>query len=176
MADMTGYIIRIDRDRKLVMEIGGMSVAISGVHAERFEEVEPAKTTVDSDVFYKRNLHEQQVLIDRYFHPVKTTKEVYAQADNIEYLRKYVLDEMAHNRMKIHEAWRTLQFVIEEIGYYYAPIADHENTLCAPIFCMGAKVLQELERLVDTPNLDESTRIRFQSDYQQLLTSFSYLF
>lgn len=176
MADMTGYIIRIDRDRKLVMEIGGMSVAISGVHAERFEEVEPAKTTVDSDVFYKRNLHEQQVLIDRYFHPVKTTKEVYAQADNIEYLRKYVLDEMAHNRMKIHEAWRTLQFVIEEIGYYYAPIADHENTLCAPIFSMGAKVLQELERLVDTPNLDESTRIRFQSDYQQLLTSFSYLF
>ena len=57
-----------------------------------------------------------------------------------------------------------------------APIADHENTLCAPIFSMGAKVLQELERLVDTPNLDESTRIRFQSDYQQLLTSFSYLF
>ena len=59
---------------------------------------------------------------------------------------------------------------------FTVPIADHENTLCAPIFSMGAKVLQELERLVDTPNLDESTRIRFQSDYQQLLTSFSYLF
>ena len=176
MADMTGYIIRIDRDRKLVMEIGGMSVAISGVHAERFEEVEPAKTAVDSDTFYKRNLHEQQVLIDRYFHPVKTTKEVYAQADNIEYLRKYVLGEMAHGRMKIHEAWRTLQFVIEEIGYYYAPFADQKNTLCAPIFSMGAKVLQELERLIDTPDVDDTTRIRFQSDYQQLFTSFSYLF
>lgn len=176
MADMTGYIIRIDRDRKLVMEIGGMSVAISGVHAERFEEVEPSATAVDSDTFYQRNLHEQQVLIDRYFHPVKTVKDVPAQAENIEYLRKYVLDEMAHDRMQIHEAWRTLQFVIEEIGYYYATFADHDNSICTPIFNMGAKVLQELERLVNSPNLDDSIRIRFQSDYQQLLTSFSYLF
>ena len=171
-----GYIIRIDRDRKLVMEIGGMSVAISGVHAERFEEVEPSATAVDSDTFYQRNLHEQQVLIDRYFHPVKTAKDVPAQAENIEYLRKYVLDEMAHGRMQIHEAWRTLQFVIEEIGYYYATFADHANSICTPIFNMGAKVLQELERLVNSPNLDDSTHVRFQSDYQQLLTSFSYMF
>ena len=83
---------------------------------------------------------------------------------------------MAHDRMQIHEAWRTLQFVIEEIGYYYATFADHDNSICTPIFNMGAKVLQELERLVNSPNLDDSTRIRFQSDYQQLLTSFSYLF
>ena len=39
MAGLEGYIIRIDRDRRLVMDIGGMSVAISGVHAEHFEEV-----------------------------------------------------------------------------------------------------------------------------------------
>lgn len=40
MAGLEGYIIRIDRDRRLVMDVGGLSVAISGIHAEHFEEVE----------------------------------------------------------------------------------------------------------------------------------------
>ena len=34
-----GYIVRIDRDRQLVMEFGGYAVAIRGVHKEDFEEV-----------------------------------------------------------------------------------------------------------------------------------------
>lgn len=42
LAGLEGYIIRIDRDRRLVMDVGGMSVAISGVHAQHFEEVAPA--------------------------------------------------------------------------------------------------------------------------------------
>ncbi|MGM9705667.1 MAG: hypothetical protein ACI3YB_06735 [Prevotella sp.] len=39
-AGLEGYVIRIDRDRRLVMNVGGMSVAISGVHCETFEVVE----------------------------------------------------------------------------------------------------------------------------------------
>lgn len=35
-----GYLIRIDRDRKLVMELGNMTIAISNVHREEFEEAE----------------------------------------------------------------------------------------------------------------------------------------
>lgn len=38
-AGLEGYVIRIARDRKLVMDVGGMAVALSGIHAERFEEV-----------------------------------------------------------------------------------------------------------------------------------------
>ena len=38
-AGLEGYVIRIDRDRRLVMDVGGMSVAISGVHCETFEVV-----------------------------------------------------------------------------------------------------------------------------------------
>jgi hypothetical protein len=34
-----GYLIRINRDRKLVIEIGDMVVAIGGIHKEQFEEV-----------------------------------------------------------------------------------------------------------------------------------------
>lgn len=39
-AGIEGYVIRIDRDRHLVMDVGGMSVAISGIHCEKFEVVE----------------------------------------------------------------------------------------------------------------------------------------
>ena len=35
-----GYIVRIDRDRQLVMDIGGYAVAIRGVHNEDFEVAE----------------------------------------------------------------------------------------------------------------------------------------
>ena len=34
-----GYVIRINRDRRLVMAIGDMTVAISGIHKENFENV-----------------------------------------------------------------------------------------------------------------------------------------
>ena len=39
LAGIEGYVVRIDRDRRLVMDVGGMSVAISGVHCEKFEVV-----------------------------------------------------------------------------------------------------------------------------------------
>lgn len=39
LAGLEGYVIRIDRDRRLVMDVGGMSVAISGIHCEKFEVV-----------------------------------------------------------------------------------------------------------------------------------------
>ena len=123
LAGLEGYVIRIDRDRRLVMDVGGMSVAISGVHVEHFEEVEPDCTsTTDTNPFYQRNLQEREALIDRYFHPVKTANEVAVQAENIDYLREYVLAELAQKRMDINKAWSTYIFIIKEIGYYYAPI------------------------------------------------------
>ena len=119
MAGLEGYIIRIDRDRRLVMDVGGLSVAISGIHAEHFEEVEQDKSHLaNEEIFYKRNLQERQVLIDRYFHPVKDDKEVALQAENIDYLRKYALDEVAHNRITLNDTWNIYSFIIEEIGYY----------------------------------------------------------
>lgn len=39
MAGMEGYIVRIDRDRRLVMQIGTFVVAINGIYSESFEPV-----------------------------------------------------------------------------------------------------------------------------------------
>ena len=38
-AGRTGYIVRIKRDRQLVMQLGNLVVSISGVHNETFEEI-----------------------------------------------------------------------------------------------------------------------------------------
>ena len=39
LAGFEGYIVRIDRDRRLVMNIGDLTVAIANIHCETFEEV-----------------------------------------------------------------------------------------------------------------------------------------
>ena len=40
MAGQEGYVVRILRDRQLVMDLGGYAVAISNVHKEDFEIAE----------------------------------------------------------------------------------------------------------------------------------------
>lgn len=47
LAGLQGYIIRIDRDRKLVIGVGYMTVAIGGVHKENFEKVEEVARAVN---------------------------------------------------------------------------------------------------------------------------------
>ena len=177
MAGLEGYIIRIDRDRRLVMDIGGMSVAISGVHAEHFEEVEQSKTSITHEnIFYQRNLQERQVLIDRYFHPVKDDKEVALQAENIDYLRKYALGEAEHNRITINDTWNIYSFIIEEIGYYYSPFIEQFKEHLDPIMCEGGKVLQEMEQIIHSPHISSNEKIRYENDYQRILSQYEYLF
>ena len=177
MAGLEGYIIRIDRDRRLVMDIGGMSVAISGVHAEHFEEVEQSKTAITHEnIFYQRNLQERQVLIDRYFHPVKDDKEVALQAENIDYLRKYALDEVAHNRITFNDTWNIYSFIIEEIGYYYSPFIEQFKEHLDPIMREGGKVLQEMEQIIKSPHIYPNDKTRYENDYQRIFSQYDYLF
>ena len=177
MAGLEGYIIRIDRDRRLVMDIGGMSVAISGVHAEHFEEVEQSKTSITHEnIFYQRNLQERQVLIDRYFHPVKDDKEVALQAENIDYLRKYALDEVAHNRISFNDTWKIYSFIIEEIGYYYSPFIEQFKEHLDPIMREGGKVLQEMEQIIKSPHISPNDKTRYENDYQRIFSQYDYLF
>lgn len=47
LAGLQGYIIRIDRDRKLVIGVGDMTVTIGGVHKENIEKVEEVARAVN---------------------------------------------------------------------------------------------------------------------------------
>lgn len=177
LAGLEGYVIRIDRDRRLVMDVGGLSVAISGVHAEHFEEVEQDNPCLaNEEIFYKRNLQERQVLIDRYFHPVKGDKDVALQAENIDYLRKYALDEAAHNRITLNDTWNIYSFIIEEIGYYYSPFIEQFKEPLAPIMREGGKILQEMEQIIKRPHISSHDKIRYENDHQRLLSQYAYLF
>ena len=177
LAGLEGYVIRIDRDRRLVMDVGGISVAIAGVHAEKFEEVDPYQDMLKYEhIFYQRNLHERQALIDRYFHPVKTAQEVKVQAENIDYLRTYILGEMAADRMNIYEVWSTFSFIIEEIGYYYAPFVEQFKDELDPIMQQGGKVMLEMEHIIASPRIDGDTKCRYETEHAELMAKYEYLF
>ena len=178
-AGLEGYVIRIARDRKLVMDIGGMAVAISGVHAERFEEVNKNEEDKTSrETFYKRNLHERNAFIDCYFHRVKTTQEVAAQAENIDILRLQTLTDVRDKKLDVKDAYDTFYFMIEEIGYYYAPfVVQLKNTL-SPIFDAGKAVMTEIDHVIDYYRKSKKQDIchRLEAEYEALRTNYGYLF
>ena len=177
-AQLEGYVIRIARDRRLVIDVGGMAVAISGVHAERFEEVHKNEADKkERELFYKRNLHERNAFIDRYFHRVKTAQEVDAQVKNIEMLRLQTLADVRDKKLDLKDAFATLYFMIEEIGYYYAPFIDYFKDELTPIFNAGRTVMQEMEKIIAIyQNSDMQLHNRYATEYEELHTHYGYLF
>lgn len=177
-AGLEGYVIRIARDRKLVMDVGGMAVALSGVHAERFEEVNKNEADKkERELFYKRNLHERNAFIDRYFHQVKTAQEVSAQVENIEILRLQTLADVRDKKLDMKDAYDTFYFMIEEIGYYYAPFIDYFKDELRPIFEAGRTVKEEIEKAIKTfKDSDKELHNRCETEFEALQNDYGYLF
>lgn len=177
-AGLEGYVIRIARDRKLVMDVGGMAVALSGVHAERFEEVNKNEADKkERELFYKRNLHERNAFIDRYFHQVKTAQEVSAQVENIEILRLQTLADIRDKKLDMKDAYDTFYFMIEEIGYYYAPFIDYFKDELSPIFKAGRTVKEEIEKAIKIfKDSDKELHNRCETEFEALQNNYGYLF
>lgn len=177
-AGLEGYVIRIARDRKLVMDVGGMAVALSGVHAERFEEVNKNEADKkERELFYKRNLHERHAFIDRYFHRVKNLQEVAAQVENIEILRLQTLVDVRNKKLDLKDAFDTFCFMIEEIGYYYAPFIDSFHNELNPIFEAGRTVIEEIEKTIKIfKNSDVELHNRCETEFEALQNHYGYLF
>ena len=177
-AGLEGYVIRIARDRKLVMDVGGMAVALSGVHAERFEEVNKNEADKkERELFYKRNLHERNAFIDRYFHQVKTAQEVSAQVENIEILRLQTLADVRDKKLDLKDAYDTFYFMIEEIGYYYAPFIDYFKDELKPIFEAGRTVKEEIEKAIKIfKDNDKELHNRCETEFEALQNNYGYLF
>ena len=178
-AGLEGYVIRIARDRKLVMDVGGMAIALSGIHAERFEEVNKneADNKKERKLFYKRNLHERNAFIDRYFHRVKTAQEVSAQVENIEILRLQTLADVRDKKLDLKDAYDTFYFMIEEIGYYYAPFIGHFNDELRPIFEAGRTVKEEIEKAIMIfKESDKELHNRCETEFEALQNNYGYLF
>lgn len=176
-AGMEGYVIRIARDRRIVIDVGGIGVAIGGIHAERFEEVgKNEKTKQDRAIFHKRNLHERNAFIDRYFHKVTMVQEVAEQAESIEMLRLQTIADKENGALEVKDAYETLCFMIEEIGYYYAPFVDTFKNELNPIFDAGRKVLHDISAIITSTPHDSDLRQRREVEYEELNTNYGYLF
>lgn len=177
-AGLEGYVIRIARDRKLVMDVGGMAVALSGIHAERFEEVNKNEADKkERELFHKRNLQERNAFIDRYFHRVKTAQEVSAQVENIEILRLQTLADVRDKKLDLKDAFATFYFMIEEIGYYYAPFIVSFSNELSPIFEAGRTVMEEMQNVITKfKNSDKELHDRCEAEFEALQTNYGYLF
>ena len=178
-AGLEGYVIRIARDRKLVMDVGGMAVAVAGVHAERFEEVHKNEADqTECATFYKRNLHERNAFIDRYFHQVKTAQEVAAQVENIDILRLQTLKDVDDKKLDLKDAFDTFYFMIEEIDYYYAPFIDYFKDDLNSIFEAGRAVMAEIENAINKFRKSKDTELlqRSETEYEELRNKYGYLF
>ena len=178
-AGLEGYVIRISRDRRLVMDVGGMAVAVSGIHAERFEEVNKNEgDKLERETFYKRNLHERNAFIDRYFHRVKSAHDVAAQVENIDILRLQTLRDVDDGKLELKDAFDTFYFMIEEIGYYYAPFADRFKDDLKPIFEAGSRVMAEMENTIAKfrDGKDNELCNRCETELEALQNSYGYLF
>lgn len=175
-AGIEGYVIRISRDRRLVMQVGGMSIALSGVHAERFEEVgkHEAATRHEDAARYPRALHERNAFIDHYFHPVRTQHEAAAQAESIDLLRQQLLADTAQGKIDPAEAYEMLHFMVEESDYYYAPLLPRFSTELEPVTAATSRVMQAISALIAQLPANSPTRQLREAEYDELVNRCGY--
>ena len=70
----------------------------------------------------------------------------------------------------------TLYFMIEEIGYYYAPFVHQFKNELTPIFEAGKRVMQEIEHIQSSlPSKAERAK-RWTVEAETLKTHYGYLF
>lgn len=199
-AGLEGYIVRIDRDRKLVMNIGGMTVAIGGVHKSVFEKVcadDACQEAMEHDAEQalrglefeevgvemtkrrladNRGLDKRQVAIDRFFHPINSRRDADVQAENVELLLKRSVEDVNSGSVDTEWALQELMFVVEEMGFYYSTLFTRKSELFEPVKKVGAGVLQEIDRLLGMADAAEDWLHNAEAKKEKLLMDYGYMF
>lgn len=85
---LEGYVLRVNRDRKLIMQIGQLTLAISGIHREEFEEVLPAGISAK---FTSREQSCIQENVAKSLFVPQTQEEVLLCADNARQIMRQAL-------------------------------------------------------------------------------------
>lgn len=75
------------------------------------------------------------------------------------------------------DAFDTFCFMIEEIGYYYAPFIDSFHNELNPIFEAGRTVIEEIEKTIKIfKNSDVELHNRCETEFEALQNHYGYLF
>lgn len=201
LAGLQGYIIRIDRDRKLVIGVGDMTVAIGGVHKENFEKVEEVaravnirqrarrqaeqrrlreriEANVNADVAPQppdpRLLTPIQQKVDTAFFTPETFNDILVIATNIE-----LWTERARRLIQagnLADASEILTFLLEEIGYWFTNIYKKKSLDLTPVKKAGNKAYKTALTILDNKHIPERTRQDLETNLDSQILRHGYLF
>lgn len=203
LAGLQGYIIRIDRDRKLVIGVGDMTVAIGGVHKENFEKVEEvaravntrqrarrqaeqrrlrerieANVNVNADVAPQppdpRLLTPIQQKVDTAFFTPETFNDILVITTNIE-----LWTERARRLIQagnLADASEILTFLLEEIGYWFTNIYKKKSIDLTPVKKAGNKAYKTALTIRDNKHLPERTRQDLETNLDSQILRHGYLY
>lgn len=201
LAGLQGYIIRIDRDRKLVIGVGDMTVAIGGVHKENFEKVEEVaravnirqrarrqaeqrrlreriEANVNADVALQppdpRLLTPIQQKVDTAFFTPETFNDILVITTNIE-----LWTERARRLIQagnLADASEILTFLLEEIGYWFTNIYKKKSIDLTPVKKAGNKAYKTALTILDNKHLPERTRQDLETNLDSQILRHGYLY
>ncbi|MED9900218.1 MAG: hypothetical protein UFM30_05380 [Bacteroidales bacterium] len=176
MAGLEGYIIRIDRDRRLVMGVGDMTVAIGGVHKEHFEAVEDVARQLNKgiDPDQKRELSELQTSIDKSLFAPASFNDVLVVATNLELWQDRAAEYFS--RRAYQRAAEILPFLLEEIGYYFSGLYGKKELDIQPVLNIGKRISQKINTILMDGLVPEDVRADLQSAYDEQAVRHGYLF
>lgn len=203
LAGLQGYIIRIDRDRKLVIGVGDMTVAIGGVHKENFEKVEEVARAVNTRQRArlqaeqeKRRLRERieanvnadvapqppdprlltpiQQKVDTAFFTPETFNDILVITTNIE-----LWTERARRLIQagnLADASEILTFLLEEIGYWFTNIYKKKSIDLTPVKKAGNNAYKTALTILDNKHLPERTRQDLETNLDSQILRHGYLY
>ncbi len=201
LAGLQGYIIRIDRDRKLVIGVGDMTVAIGGVHKENFEKVEEVARAVNTRQRARRQAEQRrlregieanvnadvalqppdprlltpiQQKVDIAFFTPETFNDVLVITTNIE-----LWTERARRLMQagnLADASEILTFLLEEIGYWFTNIYKKKSIDLTPVKKAGNNAYKTALTILDNKHLPERTRQDLETNLDSQMLRHGYLF
>lgn len=203
LAGLQGYIIRIDRDRKLVIGVGDMTVAIGGVHKENFEKVEEvaravnirqrsrrqaeqrrlrewikANVNVNADVAPQppdpRLLTPIQQKVDTAFFTPETFNDILVITTNIE-----LWTERARRLIQagnLADASEILTFLLEEIGYWFTGIYKKKSIDLTPVKKAGNNAYKTALTILGNKHIPERTRQNLETNLDSQTLRHGYLF
>lgn len=201
LAGLQGYIIRIDRDRKLVIGVGDMTVAIGGVHKENFEKVEEVARAVNTRQRARRQAEQRrlrerieanvnadvapqppdprlltpiQQKVDTAFFTPETFNDILVITTNIE-----LWTERARRLIQagnLADASEILTFLLEEIGYWFTNIYKKKSIDLTPVKKAGNNAYKTALTILDNKHLPERTRQNLETNLDSQMLRHGYLF
>lgn len=203
LAGLQGYIIRIDRDRKLVIGVGDMTVAIGGVHKENFEKVEEVARAVNTRQRARRQAEQEkrrlregieanvnadvalqppdprlltpiQQKVDTAFFTPETFNDILVITTNIE-----LWTERARRLIQagnLADASEILTFLLEEIGYWFTNIYKKKSIDLTPVKKAGNNAYKTALTILDNKHLPERTRQDLETNLDSQMLRHGFLF